>query len=160
MERLTTRIAGHVYYTKGKYEETVPAECETGDVRAILQRLADFEDTDLTPEKIIGLASEVKRLERQLASLLDGISANRLRDLAAAEKDGRCVVLPCQNGADIDNPLEPMKVYFALKSEAMKYEYRAAHEPQKITALDYTIIKALEDVLNRTEAEKALEVQT
>jgi hypothetical protein len=52
MDRLTKRIGEHVYYTKGKYEETIPAECESWDVRTILQRLAEYEDTGLTPEEI------------------------------------------------------------------------------------------------------------
>lgn len=44
MNRLTKRIGSKVYYTRGAYEETIPAECETSDVRAILQKLADYED--------------------------------------------------------------------------------------------------------------------
>ena len=98
--------------------------------------------------------------ERELSAMLEKYQAlgdyDHLRDLLAAEKDGRLVELPPVKGADIDNPLEPLKVYSALKSEVMKYEYRAEHEPQKINVLDYTIIKALQDVLTRAEAEKAL----
>jgi hypothetical protein len=80
----------------------------------------------------------------------------RLAQYEDAEEQGRCVVLPPVKGADIGNPLEPLKVYAALKSEILKYDYRAEHEPQKISALDYTIIMALQDVLTRAEAEKAL----
>lgn len=61
MDRLTKRMAGHVYYTDGKYEETVPAECETGDVRAILQRLADFEDIG-TVEELAALKEAAERI--------------------------------------------------------------------------------------------------
>lgn len=46
MNRLTKRMGSHVYYTQGAYEETIPAECETADVRAILSRLADYEDKE------------------------------------------------------------------------------------------------------------------
>lgn len=52
MERFTMRIADKVYFTKGKYEETIPAECESWDVREILKRLADYEDTGLEPGEI------------------------------------------------------------------------------------------------------------
>lgn len=51
MERLTKRIGGNVYYINGKYDETIPAECEPHDVRKILQALADYEDTNHTPEE-------------------------------------------------------------------------------------------------------------
>ena len=44
---------------------------------------------------------------------------------------------------DIENPLEPIK----LESEIFKYEYRAEHDPQKISPLDYTIIYALKHCL-------------
>ena len=45
-DRLTKRILEHVYYTKGKYKETLPSECETSDVRAILRHLAEIEDAE------------------------------------------------------------------------------------------------------------------
>ena len=48
---------------------------------------------------------------------------------------------------DIKNPLEPIKLSSALKSEIFKYEYRAEHDPQMISILDYTIIYALKHCL-------------
>ncbi len=52
MDRLTKRIKDSVYYTKGEYQETLPAECNSSDVRAILNCLAAYEDTGLTPDEI------------------------------------------------------------------------------------------------------------
>ena len=37
-----------------------------------------------------------------LADVLDGISDKRLAEICAAEKDGRCVVLPCKTGDTIN----------------------------------------------------------
>lgn len=54
-ERLTKRIGDHVYYTKGQYEETLPAECTPSDVRNILNRVADYEDTGIEPQNIESL---------------------------------------------------------------------------------------------------------
>ena len=66
-ERLTIRIADHVYYTKGKYTETLPAECETADVRNILQRLADHEDAfSVNEQKKQELKAEIESLRSQL----------------------------------------------------------------------------------------------
>lgn len=56
MDRLTKRIGEHVYYTKGEHDETIPAECESWDVREILKVLAAYEDTGLTPERCAELA--------------------------------------------------------------------------------------------------------
>lgn len=52
MKRLTKRIDGNVYYTEGKYKETIPAECESWNLREILKKLADYKDTGLEPEEI------------------------------------------------------------------------------------------------------------
>lgn len=45
---------------------------------------------------------------------------------------------------DIDNPLEPIKVQAALRSEQMKFEYRMKNNPKEINILDYTVMAALE----------------
>ena len=43
----------------------------------------------------------------------------------------------------IQDPLEPLKVVSALRSECMKMEYRKKNKPEDISPLDYTIIAAL-----------------
>ncbi len=53
--------------------------------------------------------------------------------------------------ADINNPLEPIKVSSALNSEIFKYQFRKEHKPQDISELDVTIIAALVDVLKRSK---------
>ena len=48
MERLTKRLGnkGTVVYTKGKYEGTIPAEMTNDDIRAVLKKLATYEDLE------------------------------------------------------------------------------------------------------------------
>ena len=48
MERLTKRLGsnGTVVFTQGKYEETIPAEMTNDDIRAVLKKLADYEDLE------------------------------------------------------------------------------------------------------------------
>ena len=46
MERLTKRIGQHVYYTQGKYEDTLPVEMETNNIRSVLKKLAEYEDLE------------------------------------------------------------------------------------------------------------------
>lgn len=48
---------------------------------------------------------------------------------------------------DMENPLEPIKVYSALKSEILKLELRIKNRPKDISILDYTTIAALQKVL-------------
>ena len=49
---------------------------------------------------------------------------------------------------DIDNPLEPLKLSSALKSEIIKYNYRKENNPKEIRMLDYTVMYALKYCLD------------
>lgn len=51
MERLTERIKRMqkddlIVYTNGKYEDTIPAEMTNDDIRAVLKKLATYEDLE------------------------------------------------------------------------------------------------------------------
>ncbi len=51
------------------------------------------------------------------------------------------------------DPLEPLKISSALDSEIMKFEYRKEHDPKSISILDYTIIAALAEALEKRTGE-------
>lgn len=59
MERLTKVINACgktvVVYTRGKYEDTTTGEMRHEDIRNVMRRLSDYEDTGLTPEEIMEL---------------------------------------------------------------------------------------------------------
>lgn len=55
---------------------------------------------------------------------------------------------------NIDDPLEPLKISSALNSEIFKFEYRKEHDPKKISILDYTIIAALVEALEKRTGEE------
>ena len=116
MERLTKRINGVVVYVGAKNPYStgqIPSEVEPAGVREMMDRLAVYEDTGLTPEEINDLASVreispeaeyainkhadniIERLDKLLHQTDDDA---RLRELAEADKDGRLVVLPCKVG--------------------------------------------------------------
>ena len=59
-------------------------------------RLKAYEDTGLTPEEIKAPFTEDTMIN--LAAQALGVEPSRLRELAEADKDGRCVVLPCKVG--------------------------------------------------------------
>ena len=56
MERLTKVITAYgktvVVYTRGKYEDTTAGEMEVKDIRNVMEKLSDYENTGLTPEQI------------------------------------------------------------------------------------------------------------
>ena len=61
-----------------------------------VDRLAAYEDTGLTPEEIKAPFTEDTMIN--LAAQALGVEPSRFRELAEADKDGRCVVLPCKVG--------------------------------------------------------------
>lgn len=98
MERLTRRIDGVVVYvgTKNPYATgQIPCEVDSAGVREMMYRLAAYEDTGLTPEKIKSMKDEhFSGLE--MAKLHSALM--ELKKYQEAEKDGRLVVLPCKVG--------------------------------------------------------------
>ena len=88
MERLT-------YFDGGKWRLKIGDTEYSGEA---VDRLAAYENTGLEPEDILG----------------DEYDLERLRELAQADKDGRCVVLPVKPGGMVQlkgNPsLPPEKV--------------------------------------------------
>lgn len=62
--------------------------------RDLYGRLKAYEDTGLTPEEIKAPFTEDTMIN--LAAQALGVEADRLRELAEADKDGRVVVKPCK----------------------------------------------------------------
>ena len=68
--------------------------------KQVWERLREYEDTGLTPEKIKAPFTENTMIN--LAAQALGVEPSRLRELAEADKDGRVVVLPCKGYSDIE----------------------------------------------------------
>ena len=104
MERLTRRINGVVVYVGSKNPYStgqIPCEVEPAGVREMMDRLAAYEDSKLTPERCAEFAradAEGRYIVMRDAEQ-EGVA--RLRELAEADKDGRCVVLPCRQGDEL-----------------------------------------------------------
>ena len=102
MERLTEWNGGqtrHAYYPRCFKEPCYGSGCKIKDCpfeTAVYERLAAYEDTGLTPEEIKAPFTEDTMINMAAQAL--GVEPSRLRELAEADKDGRCVVLPCKVG--------------------------------------------------------------
>ena len=72
-----------------------------------VDRLAAYEDTGLTPEEIKAPFTEDTMIN--LAAQALGVEPSRLREIAEADKDGRCVVLPCKVGQRVFALLDTYK---------------------------------------------------
>ena len=116
MERLTTRDA-NCADPKVLYGVHV----KNHDYISAANRLADYEDTGLTPEEIERSKLEIEAGCVKAIARTYGIDINRLRKLAEADKDGRLEVLPFTNGRtllckeNIDSPRLMKDVELAIR---------------------------------------------
>jgi hypothetical protein len=107
---------------------------------------------------------DAKEEDIELNEIVEGISLDRLREICDAERDGRCVVLPCKVG---DTVCKHWKVGgkteigsalvtgFEIANDGINYCYRVKRFDRKETIKKFgkTVF------LTRAEAEAALEKQ-
>lgn len=81
-----------------------PEPCK---IPKLIDRLAAYEDTGLEPEDILrildayGRGMTLRTESAQRLEIVKGIQTDRLRELAQADREGRCVVLPCKVEDDV-----------------------------------------------------------
>lgn len=116
----------------------------------ILESLAAYEATGLEPKKVAKMAAEWTQYETAMSYVDELGSIDRLRELAWADREGRCVVLPCQPGYKIS-----YKSSVGLRCNAVIKDYTP--ENIFITAeTEITNAKPLSHVFSILEIEDAL----
>ena len=88
MNRYTEKVDG-IWSVSCKYEEP-PYPVVTQEV---IDRLAAYEDTGLEPEEVAKIREDVENGYMKSTARRYGISVARLRELAQADREGRCVVI-------------------------------------------------------------------
>ena len=120
--------------------------------RKVWEKLKDYEDTGLTPEEVNDVMAKAK-----LASAF-GVAAERLRELAEADKAGRLVVLPCKVGDGLwtfcSHPVE--QVYSFTVTDISTLNGRTMLNTSRCGVIDARDVGKTV-FLTREEAEKALE---
>lgn len=97
MERLTEwndEQTRHAYYPRCFKDPCYGSGCKIKDCpfeTAVCDRLAAYEDTGLSPEKVSWMKEVVEAAFDNDTSRIE-----RAHNLHVADKDGRCVVLPCK----------------------------------------------------------------
>lgn len=184
MERLTTRLPdGGARRNCDSCEMQKicgPYDC----LQRMVNRLASYEDTELSPEEIEDLAS-VREISPEaeyainahadsIIERLDKLLKNtdedaRIRELAAADKGGRALILPCKVGdavwfarsafRKVDSPIEATVTGFASYGTTGELIYTTMTVEGQITRrfLEHQIGKTA--FLSFEEAERALEGQ-
>lgn len=93
MERLTKRTKTGGVLMASEHEEKYTAEewiCMLQD------RLADYEDSGVTPERVVWMKEVI-----EIAFDHDKSRVERAHELHVADKEGRVVILPCKRGDGI-----------------------------------------------------------
>jgi hypothetical protein len=76
----------------------------------------------------VSLNAEIDNLE-QFREITSGISLDRLREICDAERDGRCVVLPCKVGSDLWSIERARTKCTAHGEEYSEYSCQGCEEP-------------------------------
>ena len=159
MERLTEwndEQPRHAYYPRCFEEPCYGSGCEIKDCQfetAVCDRLAAYEDTGLSPEKVSWMKEVVEAAFDNDTSRIE-----RAHNLHVADKEGRVIVLPCEvghaaywvhNGIITDCHINRIQVnrkgvFLCLKNKKSHGAFRVD------TCLGKTVF------LTREEAEKAL----
>ena len=120
--------------------------------RKVWEKLKAYEDTGMTPEEVNDVMANAK-----LVSAF-GVAAERLRDLAEADKAGRLVVLPCKVGDGLwtfcSYPVE--QVYSFTVTDISTLNGRTMLNTSRCGVIDARDVGKTV-FLSREEAEKALE---
>ena len=97
MERLTEKhYLGTDHYMKCSGNCDVDMDCiDCPSFDRLVERLAAYEDTELTPEEVSALIKDWLRL---CTTIRECGGIDRLRELAEADKAGHVVALPCKVG--------------------------------------------------------------
>lgn len=84
-------------YIEG-YAGYLPAEMQMAFVQAVVKKCWEYENTGLEPEE--AEACKVALMGKTLAEIkeIEGLSIERMKELAKAESEGRLLVLPCKIG--------------------------------------------------------------
>ena len=97
MERMTERSeSGHAYYPQCFKEPCYGSGCKIKDCpfeTEVCDRLAAYEDTGLSPEKVSWMKEVIEAAFDNDTSRIE-----RAHSLHVADKEGRVVVLPCKVG--------------------------------------------------------------
>ena len=89
------------------HKERLAYESEYIPLAEVANLLTAYEQTGLEPESIermqdaFGRGLTLRTDARERLEIIKAISTDRLRKIVEADRDGRCVVLPCKVGATV-----------------------------------------------------------
>ena len=112
----------------------------TGELDDAILRLAAYEETGLEPEEIAKIREDVENGYLKSTARRYGISVARLRELAQADREGRCVVLDDLTVADLQQMLTVLdSTRYGDGAETYTTGYRNGHRNGRIEILRHVL---------------------
>lgn len=153
MERYTEK-----HYGENGYYLVCSGNCETlncgdcGILGKIVDRLAAYEGTGLEPEEISKIREDVENGYLKSTARRYGVSVGRLRELAEADRDGRCVVL---DGKSRDKELirKLVRLFYWLEDCVKKKDFSPFRIVTGAPENNYPFISAFQHIENEYELE-------
>lgn len=131
--------------------------------RQVWEKLKAYEDTGLTPEEVNDAVVGAKLMAKSQLVSAFGVAAERLRELAEADKAGRLVVLPCKPG-DILWTFSSYPIKQVYSFQVCSFTATDIRTPNGRTMMNTSRCGVIDVLavgktvfLTREEAEKALE---
>ena len=146
MERLTHRLGnGELTCNMARDDcRKMGGDCQIDS--KILDRLAAYEETGLEPEEIdrildaYGRGMTLRTETAQRLEIVEDIKTTRLRELAQADKEGRCVVLDDITVADLQQMLSVLdSTRYGDDAETYTTGYRNGHRNGRIEILRHVL---------------------
>lgn len=126
--------------------------------RDLYGRLKAYEDTGVEPESVEALKLSMMGKAISEVTEFDGLPIDRLRELAEADEDGRCAVLPCKVGDGLwtfcSHPVE--QVYSFTVTDISTLNGRTLLNTSRCGVMDARDVGKTV-FLTREEAKKALQ---
>ena len=147
MKRLTKKVDG-----------AWTAICEYGNLsypvvtQDVIDRLAAYEDTGLEPEEIVKIREDIENGYMKSTARRYGVPVDRLRELAEAEREGRCVVL---DGKSRDKELirKLVRLFYWLEDCVKKKDFSPFRIVAGAPENNYPFISAFQRIENEYELE-------
>ena len=158
MKRLTKRWGEEPYPNlAGKvvceYKECDSAKsCNDCAHGRIAQRLAAYEDTGLEPEEIVKIREDIENGYMKSTARRYGVPVDRLRELAEADREGRCVVL---DGKSRDKELirKLVRLFYWLEDCVKKKDFSPFRIVAGAPENNYPFISTFQRIENEYELE-------
>ena len=162
MERLTNKREADAQ--RKEYENRIRNGYPRNIPEERFLRLAAYEDSDLTPEEITKIREDSEEGCIRAIARTFGVDTRRLRELAAADRLGQVVVLPCKVGdtvyATFGHKVEERRVIefdvVTCKSSGPVVHAALAADQQVTMSVRWDLVVDKTVFLTRKDAEAAL----